>query len=95
MVAGNVLLNSSCESNHGFQAKISDFGMARDLGTMTKLETTTYGTITHMAPEVLASDYISKVSGFWTQFCLWFMTGCAVTIACFALPAMLSLLAWL
>ena len=61
VVAGNVLLHSSEESAHGFQAKISDFGMARDIGTMTKLETRTYGTITHMAPEVLANDYISKV----------------------------------
>ncbi len=61
VIAGNVLLHSSEESVHGFRAKISDFGMARDIGTMTKLETSTYGTITHMAPEVLANDYISKV----------------------------------
>ena len=61
--AGNVLLTSSHKSPHGFEAKISDFGLARDIGTATKLETRTYGTITHMAPEVLASDYISKVSG--------------------------------
>lgn len=60
--AGNVLLTSSNKSPHGFEAKISDFGLARDIGTATKLETRTYGTITHMAPEVLASDYISKVS---------------------------------
>ena len=60
--AGNVLLTSSHKSPHGFEAKISDFGLARDIGTATKLETRTYGTITHMAPEVLASDYISKVS---------------------------------
>ncbi|CAL5218358.1 g20 [Coccomyxa viridis] len=62
LTGGNVLLHSSEESAHGFQAKISDFGMARDIGTMTKLETRTYGTITHMAPEVLANDYISKAA---------------------------------
>ena len=56
-----MLLSSSGESPHGFRAKISDFGLARDIGTATKLETRTYGTITHMAPEVLTSDYISKV----------------------------------
>ena len=56
-----MLLTSSHKSPHGFEAKISDFGLARDIGTATKLETRTYGTITHMAPEVLASDYISKV----------------------------------
>ena len=58
-----MLLHTSEESAHGFRAKISDFGMARNIGTVTKLETSTYGTITHMAPEVLAHDYISKVRG--------------------------------
>ncbi len=61
MLAGNVLLSSSSESPHGFRVKISDFGLARNIGTATKLETCAYGTITHMAPEVLTSDYISKV----------------------------------
>ena len=57
-----MLLNSTPAAPHGFEAKISDFGLARDIGTATKLETRTYGTITHMAPEMLASDYISKVT---------------------------------
>ena len=62
LYAGNVLLTSSNKSPHGFEAKISDFGLARDIGTSTKLETRPYGRITHITPEVLASDYISKVS---------------------------------
>ena len=57
-----MLLDSSHRNGHGFEAKISDFGLARNIGMATKLETRTYGTITHMAPEVLACDYVSKVS---------------------------------
>ena len=60
-VAGNVLLNSSADSAHGFEVKIADFGMARDLGAAAMLETRSYGTITHMAPEVLAEERVSRV----------------------------------
>jgi len=60
-VAGNVLLNSSADSAHGLEAKIADFGMARDLGAAAMLETRSYGTITHMAPEVLAEERVSRV----------------------------------
>lgn len=59
--AGNVLLNSSADSAHGFEAKIADFGMARDLGAAAMLKTCSYGTITHMAPEVLAEERVSRV----------------------------------
>ena len=59
--AGNVLL-ASCDSvPHGFRAKISDFGLARNLSIQSKIETRTYGTITHMPLELLCDGIMSKV----------------------------------
>jgi serine/threonine protein kinase len=57
-----VLLRSTSDSSHGFAAKVADFGLARDFSIISRLETRTYGTMTHMAPEVLASDTLSKAS---------------------------------
>ena len=59
--AGNVLLSSSTDNRHKFCAKVADFGLARDLGVVSRVETRTYGTLTHMAPEVLSADMVSKV----------------------------------
>ena len=50
---GNILLTSCTANPHGFSAKVSDFGLARDLDVLSKIETKTTGTVTHMAPEVL------------------------------------------
>jgi serine/threonine protein kinase len=36
-----------------FCAKISDFGMSRSLGTTSRIDTHSVGTITHVAPELL------------------------------------------
>lgn len=59
--AGNVLLCGVTDNRHKFCAKVADFGLARDLGVVSRVETRTYGTLTHMAPEVLSSDIVSKV----------------------------------
>lgn len=59
--AGNVLLTSSEEQPHGFTAKVADFGLARNLAIQSKVETRTYGTITHMPRELLCSGVLSKV----------------------------------
>ena len=59
--AGNVLLCGVTDNRHKFCAKVADFGLARDLGVVSRVETRTYGTLTHMAPEVLSSDTVSKV----------------------------------
>ena len=59
--AGNVLLHSNTSVAHRFGAKVADFGLARDISVVSRLETRTYGTMTHMAPEVLSSDTLSKV----------------------------------
>ena len=58
--AGNVLLTSSQANPHGFCAKISDFGLARNLDLVSRVETKTTGTVTHMPPEVLSDGIISK-----------------------------------
>ena len=59
--AGNVLLTSCAARPHGFRAKISDFGLARNLSIQSKIETRTYGTITHMPLELLCDGIMSKV----------------------------------
>jgi serine/threonine protein kinase len=59
--AGNVLLTSSDSHPHGFSAKVADFGLARNLDVTSKVETRTYGTITHMPLELLRDGIMSKV----------------------------------
>lgn len=59
--AGNVLLTSCDSVPHGFRAKVSDFGLARNLNIQSKIETRTYGTITHMPLELLCDGIMSKV----------------------------------
>ena len=43
-------------------AKVADFGLARDFGVQTRIQTRKYGTITHMPPELLTDGELSKVS---------------------------------
>ncbi|KAK9916182.1 hypothetical protein WJX75_009766 [Coccomyxa subellipsoidea] len=62
LTGGNVLLSSSTDNRHKFCAKVADFGLARDLGVVSRVETRTYGTLTHMAPEVLSADMVSKTT---------------------------------
>ncbi len=59
--AGNVLLTDSNAQPHGFSAKVADFGLARNLDICSKVETRTYGTITHMPLELLRDGLMSKV----------------------------------
>ena len=59
--AGNVLLTSCPSAQNSFRAKISDFGLARNLSIQSKIETRTYGTITHMPLELLCDGILSKV----------------------------------
>lgn len=42
------------------QAMVCDFGMARDMAVRTRFQTQTYGTITHMPPELLLHDTLGK-----------------------------------
>ena len=61
LTGGNVLLASDPASPSGVTAKIADFGLARSLGVQSKIETHTYGTVTHMPPELLTKGMFSKV----------------------------------
>ena len=47
---------------HGFSAKVSDFGMAREMDIQSKIATATTGTVTYMPPETIADGMVSKVS---------------------------------
>ena len=42
------------------QAMVCDFGLARDMALRTRFQTQTYGTITHMPPELLLHDTLGK-----------------------------------
>jgi hypothetical protein len=45
---GNVLLTSSTANPHGFTARVTDFGLARNLDVKARTAPGRYGTITHM-----------------------------------------------
>jgi serine/threonine protein kinase len=44
------------------RARAPDFGLSRNMDVQTRVETRTYGTITHMAPEVLRANIVSKAA---------------------------------
>eukprot|EP00210_Caulerpa_lentillifera_P000953 g923.t1 len=55
----NLLLQGSHTSSKGFVAKVADFGLSRKLGHVTHLSTRSFGTITHMPPELLLEGHLS------------------------------------
>ena len=59
--AGNILLASTSTMPHGFSAKVSDFGLAREMDIQSKIATNTTGTVTYMPPETIADGMVSKV----------------------------------
>ncbi|KAK9820570.1 hypothetical protein WJX72_011761 [[Myrmecia] bisecta] len=62
LTGGNILLSSSSADPRGFCAKVADFGMARELQIKSRIETATYGTVTHMPPELLESGTMTKAT---------------------------------
>ena len=54
LTGGNILLISSDTDERGFTAKVADFGLSRMLGSEA-VNTGTYGTVTHMPPELLTT----------------------------------------
>ncbi len=42
--------------------RAADFGLSRNMDVQTRVETRTYGTITHMAPEVLRANIVSRAA---------------------------------
>lgn len=54
LTGGNILLVSSNKDKRGFIAKVADFGLSRVLSAEA-VSTGTYGTVTHMPPELLTT----------------------------------------
>lgn len=61
LTGGNVLLARDEKAPGGLVARVSDFGLARDFNVHTRIETAMYGTLTHMAPELISKGQASKV----------------------------------
>jgi serine/threonine protein kinase len=59
---GNVMLTSCSINPHGFQAKVGDFGLSRDADASARIAGNLYGTISHMAPEVMLEAQLGPVS---------------------------------
>eukprot|EP00891_Asterochloris_glomerata_P001527 jgi/Astpho2/1527/Aster-05401 len=59
LTGGNILLISSDTDERGFTAKVADFGLSRMLGSEA-VNTGTYGTVTHMPPELLTTGQLIK-----------------------------------
>jgi len=57
--ADNVLLKSNNTDRRGFFCKVSDFGLSRYVGSQDYLTTFTYGTLSHMPPELLKNGIFS------------------------------------
>mmetsp|Transcript_14058 Transcript_14058/g.30435 ORF Transcript_14058/g.30435 Transcript_14058/m.30435 type:complete len:668 (+) Transcript_14058:557-2560(+) len=58
--AANVLLISSHQDRRNFLAKVSDFGLSRVLqANKNHIKTQTFGTVTHVPPELLAKGTLS------------------------------------
>ncbi|KAK9843847.1 hypothetical protein WJX84_006057 [Apatococcus fuscideae] len=58
---GNILLASSDIDDRRFTAKVADFGLSRILSAES-ISTGTYGTVTHMPPELLTTGKLSKAA---------------------------------
>ena len=66
LTGGNILLASAEDAPHGVTTKVADFGLSREMDARSKVETRTYGTVTHMPPELLESGIISKAADGWS-----------------------------
>jgi len=62
LTANNVLLTSAEGDARRFTAKVADFGLARVLEAGAGVTTKTYGTVTHMPPELLTDGLLSKAA---------------------------------
>lgn len=61
LTGNNVLLTSSDRDERRWTSKVADFGLSRVMATDT-INTTSYGTITHMPPELLVDGELSKAT---------------------------------
>ncbi|KAL3138629.1 hypothetical protein ABBQ32_006391 [Trebouxia sp. C0010 RCD-2024] len=59
LTGSNILLTSSCKDSRAFTVKVADFGLSRQAESQT-VDTDTYGTVTHMPPELLMEGKLTK-----------------------------------
>ncbi|KAL4434067.1 hypothetical protein ABPG75_000508 [Micractinium tetrahymenae] len=67
LTGNNVLLEAvepSAEDDRGFRARVGDFGLARSVAGA--LTTATFGTCSHMAPELMSDGLLSKAADVWS-----------------------------
>lgn len=71
--ASNVLLCTKPDDPRGFTVKVADFGLSRRLSEhQTSIATNTYGTVSHMPPELLLTGRLSsKVDVYSFGILLW------------------------
>ena len=58
---GNVMLTSCQVNPHRFSARVVDFGLARSSDPVQRVSENMYGTITHMAPEMMTGSSAGPV----------------------------------
>ena len=61
LTGNNVLLSKSDKDTRGFTALVSDFGLSRVARDGTQ-QTKSFGSVTHMPPELLADGTLSKAA---------------------------------
>lgn len=54
LTPNNILLSQAPADPRGFTVKVSDFGLSRMQAGDTAMSTETYGTVTHMPPELIS-----------------------------------------
>lgn len=54
------------EDGRGFRARVSDFGLARAAQGGAPLTTATFGTCSHMAPELMSDGVLTKAADVWS-----------------------------
>ncbi|KAK9816932.1 hypothetical protein WJX72_007171 [[Myrmecia] bisecta] len=61
LTASNILLNAAGSDPRGFTAKVADFGLSRvAVAQQSAMNTGTYGTVTHMPPELLMEGKLTQ-----------------------------------
>lgn len=62
LTGNNVLLHASTKDRRMFEAMIADFGLSRPLDIMSTLDTGTYGTVSHMPPELIIDGQLTTAA---------------------------------
>lgn len=63
LCGGNILLTTDDSAGPlGLTAKVCDFGLSREMSLKSRVETMTYGTVSHMPPELLSLGLLSSAA---------------------------------